>query len=267
MTSSRLSNLITSSLVAAITAGATVVATSGASQSPSPVTYYACDKGGTLSLVATRPSKCTAGAVRISWNQVGPSGPQGARGMNGSTGKDGLSGPQGLPGLKGDTGSIGPQGLKGDNGVTGAQGTQGVQGPIGLTGSQGQRGSVWSTGGSTPIYVAGETSGDTYLNTSTGDLYQFTGFTWVKNGNIQGPTGPTGPTGPQGIPGPSGSNGTSAILPQGGYYFKYQDGSAPRPTCADGSTTNLVIQHVATVSTDGNVVETGSVWLCPFPTN
>ena len=209
-------------LAATMGAGISTAMNAGAASSPAPVTYYACDKGGTLSLVATHPSTCPARATRVTWNQVGPAGPQGARGLAGVTGAAGAVGPQGLQGI---------QGLKGDAGATGLQG---IQGQTGTTGTSGQRGSVWSTGASAPAYIAGEVSGDTYLDTTTGDVYQFTGATWVKVGNIQGPIGATGvqgnqgiqgiqglqgvagPQGTQGVAGPTGSQGPSGLsLPSG----------------------------------------------------
>ncbi|MCX6775498.1 MAG: hypothetical protein NT130_01475 [Candidatus Micrarchaeota archaeon] len=70
--------------------------------------------------------------------QVGPTGPQGAKGDTGQQGPKGDTGPigpqgprgdVGPQGPKGDTGSVGPQGPKGDTGSAGPQGSQGNPGP------------------------------------------------------------------------------------------------------------------------------------------
>ena len=90
-------------------------------------------------------------------------------------------------------GPTGPQGLPGSQGAAGARGTYtfvGINNPTPTN----------------PSYKAGL---DTYLNTTTGDLFQYdsTGNNWILQGNLKGPagnngvqgiTGPTGPTGPAG---------------------------------------------------------------------
>ena len=96
----------------------------------------------------------------------------------------------------------------------------GAAGPIGPTGAKGNRGSVWSTGTSAPVYLAGEGSGDIYLNTVTGDVFQFTGVGWARVGSIQGPAGAigaVGPIGPQGLTGNAGPAGIQGpVGPTGG---------------------------------------------------
>lgn len=95
--------------------------------------------------------------------------------------------------------------------VPGPQGPQGVQGEIG------PRGSLWFTGVGAPSAGAQYNTGDVYLDTSVGAVYQLNGAgNWENKGSIrgpqgiqgntggigpQGPQGPTGPTGPQGEPG------------------------------------------------------------------
>jgi type VI secretion system secreted protein Hcp len=76
--------------------------------------YYACvnNSSGTIKMVST-DQECNGGAIKISWNQVGPKGDTGA------------TGPAGPQGLKGDTGD------KGDTGATGPQGPPGVPVPAG----------------------------------------------------------------------------------------------------------------------------------------
>lgn len=91
-------------------------------------------------------------------------------------------------------------------------GQDGAQGPTGPTGPQGIRGSTWTNGTSAPT-TSGNLSGDKYLNTSNGDVYNYTGTTWQLVGNIRGPQGiqgiqgNVGPQGPQGIQGPKGDTG------------------------------------------------------------
>lgn len=93
---------------------------------------------------------------------TGAPGPQGPEGPPGPTGPPG---PQGVPGPTGPTGAQGPQG---DTGAQGPQGATGAQGP---QGAQGTRGSLWSSAAGTP--GAGGNAGDQYLDTATGDVYQW----------------------------------------------------------------------------------------------
>jgi len=87
-------------------------------------------------------------------------------------------------------------------GPTGAAGTAGSQGVAG------QRGSYTYTGINNPTSQnpASKLGLDTYLNTTTGDYFQYNSNTsaWVLQGNIRGATGPTGA---QGITGPTGATG------------------------------------------------------------
>ncbi len=84
---------------------------------------------GELHLLTPTHSQCPAGMTPISWNAVGPTGPQGATGAKGDTG---ATGPQGATGAKGDTGATGPQG------ATGAQGPAGPNGAVGTSCPTGQ---------------------------------------------------------------------------------------------------------------------------------
>ena len=113
----------------------------GASSTPS--TYYACLSGGALTKVGTKSPTCSAGAKVISWNQVGPAGPPGAKGDTGAAGPRGEAGAQGLKGDTGASGSKGDAGVKGD---TGAKGDIGPQGPKGDVGPQGPKGDIGQTG-------------------------------------------------------------------------------------------------------------------------
>ncbi len=88
--------------------------------------YYACvnNSSGTIH-VADESKACSSNEVRISWNQQGPTGPQGATGAQG---------PQGDAGVQG---AVGPQGPQGDAGTQGVQGETGPQGPAGVDGADG----------------------------------------------------------------------------------------------------------------------------------
>jgi hypothetical protein len=82
----------------------------------------------------------------ISWNIVGPTGPQGPTGSTGpmgSTGATGAAGPSGAAGPTGAQGPAGPTGAagaQGPAGPAGASGAPGAQGPAGATGAQGPSG-------------------------------------------------------------------------------------------------------------------------------
>lgn len=91
--------------------------------------------------------------------------------------------------------------------LVGPQGPQGVQGP---QGPQGTRGSKWTAATTNPTLLTGYNMQDQWLNTTTGDVFEFRGNVWANLGNIRGPQGvqgPTGPKGEQGIQGPVGPQG------------------------------------------------------------
>ncbi|MCA1452823.1 hypothetical protein I6F35_06260 [Bradyrhizobium sp. BRP22] len=149
-------------------------------------------------------------------------GPQGAQGIQG------VQGPQGIQGVPGNTvlyGTSDPTAGDGVNGnfyinttthfmfgpkaagawpagtsLIGPQGPQGIQGNIGNTGPQGatgQRGSLFYTGSGPPGTISGQLNGDSYLNTTNGDVYTLTAGSWGSPvGNIRGPQGVQGPPGP-----------------------------------------------------------------------
>ena len=61
--------------------------------------------------------QCATTEHHLDWNQIGPSGPQGAQGPSGPQGAQGPSGPQGIQGASGPSG---PKGDKGDPGTSGS---------------------------------------------------------------------------------------------------------------------------------------------------
>jgi len=78
-------------------------------------TIYACLTTGTGQLrIVNSLTQCKANDGQLSWNIMGPVGPQGPQGI------------QGPIGLQGPIGSQGPQGEKGPQGVQGEQGPQGI---------------------------------------------------------------------------------------------------------------------------------------------
>lgn len=110
-------------------------------------------KDGALRLIDGEIGQpCGNKEQKITWNQTGPAGPQGAQGPQGAagpqgeTGPQGPVGPQGTPGPQGpagpqgDTGPQGPIGRPGPTGVPGPQGLQGVPGPTGVPGLPGPQG-------------------------------------------------------------------------------------------------------------------------------
>ena len=107
-------------------------------------------------------------------HRIGPQGPQGITGAQGSTGISiqGPTGAQGSIGITGDgtgaqgvTGPAGPQGSAALNpGAIGSQGPQGVTGPVGITGATG---------------VSSAQVGFALANNSTQGAVAFLGFTFV----------------------------------------------------------------------------------------
>ena len=127
--------------------------------------------------------------------QTGPdgTGPKGPTGSTGATGPccTGTTGPTGPTGPTG-TGLPGPQGVTGQTGLTGQTGATGFTGDTGQTGATGQTGSSLLSGNGPPLPSTGDI-GDTYIDTSTGDIYtKINPTTWIIIGNANGPTGPTG---------------------------------------------------------------------------
>ncbi|WP_100481864.1 collagen-like protein [Mycobacteroides abscessus] len=100
------------------------------------------------------------------------------RGPQGPTGAQGTQGPKGDKGDTGDTGPQGIQGVKGDTGATGAQGpagpagNQGPAGQTGATGATGPRGARITTGNGAPGTITGQQIGDSYLDLTSGVIYE-----------------------------------------------------------------------------------------------
>jgi hypothetical protein len=101
-------------------------------------------------------------------------------------------------------GALGPQGLPGVNGAPGPQGTPGL------------RGSYSFVGIANPTALNPESPNglDSYLNTTTGDWFQYNSATeeWTLQGNLKGPQGLQGIKGDTGPTGPSGNELANTIL-------------------------------------------------------
>lgn len=128
--------------------------------------------------------------ITIPGGATGPQGPQGAIGPTGPAGADGADGADGTPGPQGPTGDQGPSGPEGPAGQDGTG--------ISLQGTV-------TTVGNLP--AAGNSEGDLYIVSASGDGYAWDGSMWNNVGPIQGPEGPQGIAGPEGPAGPAGANG------------------------------------------------------------
>lgn len=99
---------------------------------------------------------------------------------------------------------------------SGTQGPAGADGAAGPQGTAGQRGSYNFTGIADPTALnpANKLGLDNYLNTTTGDWFQYnsTSAEWTLQGNIRGPQGLQGLTGATGAVGPSGNELANDIL-------------------------------------------------------
>lgn len=148
-------------------------------------------------------------------------------------------------------------------------GPQGPAGPTGPRGPQGPRGSIWSSGTSAPTTTSGNLTDDKYLNTTNGDVYNYTGSTWQLIGNIRGPQGIQGPQGPAG-PAGFGSqtngfyyyNAIPTAIPVLGQNYTYDDTKTDYPIGVEFVSGQMVIDP------NGNIYEaTGSVMICRFVKN
>lgn len=69
-------------------------------------------------------------------------------------------------------------------GPAGPAGPQGVQGPAGADGQPGPRGATWRNGTTAPSRISADMAGDMYQNLTTGEVYVFSGSTWVRQGAL-----------------------------------------------------------------------------------
>lgn len=189
---------------------------------PRPTLQMPCQIAVSNIVFADGSQQDSAGGGGGSQGPPGPAGPQGPPGPTGATGS---TGPVGATGPQGATGATGPQGTPG---ATGAQGPQGPTGATGPTGAIGPAGASVRILGSVPTTAdlppSGNTQGDGWITTDTGDLWTWDGSAWTNVGRIVGPqgaqgavgatgatgaTGPAGPTGATGAAGPAGATGAT----------------------------------------------------------
>ena len=114
--------------------------------------------------------------------------------------KDGQDGAAGPKGEKGETGVAGPKGDKGDQGIQGERGQDGAQG---LPGQNGRDGKDILSGANAPKAQDGK-DGDTFINTTTGDVLVKKNGEWKPAGNIKGAKGDKGEAGVAGRDGKDG---------------------------------------------------------------
>ena len=139
-------------------------------------------------------------------------------------GQDGVAGAKGDKGDKGETGAVGPKGEAGVAGAKGDKGEQGLQGRDGQNGTNGQNGRDGKdilNGTSTPTAQDGK-DGDTFINTTTGDVLVKKDGEWKSAGNIKGAKGDKGDNGKDGftpavsvVTNPDGSHTISITQPDG----------------------------------------------------
>jgi hypothetical protein len=153
--------------------------------------------------VALQPlHKCLGTDPVLSWNNVGPQGPQG---VTGSKGETGMTGPKGEPGLPGPQGVQGPAGATGDPGQAGPKGEPGAPGAAGADGRDGAPGSD----GLSPT-VAAEPPGTNCEHGGYG-VTDANGTVYACNGapGAAGEKGDPGVAGPPGPQGPAGTDGAA----------------------------------------------------------
>lgn len=177
----------------AVTGVAMVAASAfGASVAPA-ATISACYNTSTPhTLQYLASGSCPSGTAKVSWNQTGPQGPQGAKGLNfrgawSSTvsyavGDAVTSGgqlwyarvanlnsqpPSTNWSLLAAKGAQGAKGAKGAQGVQGAQGAKGAQGPQGSAGPQGVQGAKGPQGAQGPQGKAGTQNPPGYYHYAT----------------------------------------------------------------------------------------------------
>ena len=110
----------------------------------------------------------------------------------------------------GQDGAAGAKGDKGDQGETGAVGSKGDKGEIGAAGRDGKD---ILNGTSTPTAQDGK-DGDTFIDTTTGDVLVKKDGEWKEAGNIKGAKGDKGDQGLQGRDGQNGTNGKDGRAPR-----------------------------------------------------
>lgn len=167
-----------------------------------------------------------------------PKGDPGFAGSQGELGFTGSQGELGYTGSAGFTGSFGFTGSQGEKGYTGSSGVDGFTGSRGDDGTSVKIVGLVATANDLPDPYNGDV-GDGYIVADTGNLWTWSGSTWIEVGRILGYTGSQGPAG--GYTGSKGDPGVAASF-------------TTRAYTGDGSTTVFGI-------TEGNTVQTVMVFL------
>ncbi|SNW62082.1 Collagen-like protein [Orpheovirus IHUMI-LCC2] len=156
-------------------------------------------------------------------NLMGPQGPPGVPGQDGSQILTGNGLPSNLDGKDGDfyldnlTGNY----YQKENGIWIPKGS--LLGPQGLPGVPGENGSQIITGNGNPSNSQGQ-NGDFYLDNITGNYYQKVNGIWIPKGNLKGPPGSQIITG-NGVPDVGeGSNGDFYLDNITGNYYQKENG-------------------------------------------
>ena len=176
-------------------------------------------------------------------------------------GQDGVAGAKGDKGDKGETGAVGPKGEAGVAGPKGDKGEQGLQGRDGQNGTNGQNGRDGKdilNGTSTPTAQDGK-DGDTFINTTTGDVLVKKDGEWKSAGNIKGAKGDKGD---QGIQGERGQDGAQGLPGQNGRDGKDILNGTSTPTAQDGKDGDTFINTTTgdvLVKKDGEWKSTGNI--------
>jgi hypothetical protein len=84
----------------------------------------------------------------------------------------------------------------------------------GPSGSNGTNGNSWTSNILDPMFP-GSTVGNQYLNTTSGDVFEWDGTSWNGTGNIKGSDGLNGNDGAVGPQGPSGADGQGGVTSAG----------------------------------------------------
>lgn len=154
--------------------------------------------------------------VVVAGSRPGPQGPQGTPGQAATVSIGAVNTlPSGSAATVLNTGTSSAAVLQ-FNIPAGTVGPAGAAGAAGAQGTAGQRGSYNFTGIADPTAQnpANKLGLDNYLNTTTGDWFQYNSTTsqWTLQGNIRGPQGLQGLTGATGAVGPSGNELANDIL-------------------------------------------------------
>jgi collagen triple helix repeat protein len=114
-----LRRLPVSGLAAIVIAGALAVVHTAIPDSAGVIHACYTKSGGSLRVIDSSVTSCGQNETALTWNNVGPRGPQGLPGSQGPQGPAGPQGPEGATGPAGPQGPAGPEGAQGPAGPSG----------------------------------------------------------------------------------------------------------------------------------------------------